>query len=412
MNHTASQTRKASETAHVTRRQIFLRDSLFFLVLTLITAALAGVTLFLFRSFEAHREELAVRWAGRGQTAMQQGKPEQAVKALRVALSYAPDERSYQLLLAQALADAGRTEEATNYFLTLRDSQPGDGFINLELARLARKKNDSREAIGYYRAAIFGDWRGDGAIRRRDVRLELADYLTQLKDYAAARAEMLIAAGNAPDDPKLNTLFGDKLEATGDAVDALHFYKKALADDPHNETALRKAGELAYSLGDYASARGLLLRALNEEKPGTNAADAQEMSAMARNAERMLELSLSRELPAHDRAGHLAIASKIALARLNSCSEAQSQQKSQQSGNASALQNILDLKARWKAMGSAASQREQRESAAAQDSMAQLIFDTENQTAQICGTPTGDDALLLTLSRSQPTRPQQNGAPE
>ena len=90
MNHTASQTSVADENAHITKRQLFLRDSLFFLVLTLITAALAGVTLFLFRSFEMHREELAVRWAGRGQTAMQQGHPEQAVKALRVALSYEP----------------------------------------------------------------------------------------------------------------------------------------------------------------------------------------------------------------------------------------------------------------------------------------------------------------------------------
>lgn len=408
MNHIASQTGEADLT-RVTKRQLVLRDSLFFVVLSLIAAALAGVTLFLFRSFESHREELAVRWAGRGQTAMQQGHPEQAVKALRVALSYEPDERSYQLLLAEALADSGSTEEATNYFMTLRDSQPGDGFINLELARLARKKNNPQEAIGFYRAAIFGDWRGDGAVRRREVRLELADYLTQRKEFAAARAELLIAAGNAGEDPNLNLLFGGKLEATGDAVDALAFYKKALAGDPHNEAALRKAGELAYSLGDYASARGLLLRALNEEKPGTNAAAAQEMSSTAHNAERMLELSLSRELPANDRAGHLAIASKIALARLNSCLAAQSQQKSPQSGNPSALQ---DLKTQWKAMGGAATRRELRENAAAQDNMAQLIFDTEIQTAQICGAPTGDDALLLTLSRSQARRPQQNGAPE
>jgi hypothetical protein len=30
----------------------------------------------------------------------------------------------------------------------------------------------------------------------------------------------------------------------------------------------------------------------------------------------------------------------------------------------------------------------------------QLVFDTEVQTNQICGAPSGDDALLLLLARS------------
>lgn len=121
----------------VARRRLILRDSLTFLSLTLFTLALFTVTLFLFRSFAAHRIDLGQRWSDRGRTALAKGQSEQAIAALRTALSYSPGERSYELLLAQALAAAGHTEEAYNYFSGLWDSAPGDGFINLQLARLA-----------------------------------------------------------------------------------------------------------------------------------------------------------------------------------------------------------------------------------------------------------------------------------
>ena len=101
------------------KRRLILRDALTFLSLALITAVLFAVTLFLFRTFAAHRHELAQRWAARGQAALVSGHPDQAMVALRAALSHAPGERSYELLLAQALADAGHTEEAYNYFLGL-----------------------------------------------------------------------------------------------------------------------------------------------------------------------------------------------------------------------------------------------------------------------------------------------------
>jgi tetratricopeptide (TPR) repeat protein len=395
-----AQMEQGGEAAGFTKRQLFLRDSLFFLVLSVITAVLAGVTFFLFRSFEAHREELAVRWSTRGQQAIQQGRPDQAVKALRVALSYAPDNRSYQLLLAQALADSAQIDEATDYFLTLRDTQPGDGFINLELARLARRQNHSRQAIDYYRASIFGDWRGDGAIRRRQVRLELADYLTEQKDPEAARAELLIAQGNAPDNAAFNLLFGDKLEATGDTVDALAAYRKAILDNPHDQAALVKAGTLAYSLGDYTTAHRLLARAL-EAKQDTNGSDVENIRAMAQNAERLIDLSLSRELPAHDRAAHLLVASKIAQARLNQCAQAQN-----------GTLSLPALKARWRSISGMLQQKPLEENAEAQDNIALLVFDTEQETAKTCGAPTGDDALLLTLAQSQSKTSQQNGAPE
>ena len=149
-------------------------------------------------------QPIARSWPNAGRlvdrAAIASGHPDQAIVALRTALSYAPGERSYELLLAQALGDAGHTEEAYNYFLGLWETQPGDGFINLRLARLAAKKNDMQAAINYYRAAIYGTWEGDGIVRRREVRLELSRYLIAHHDLSSARTELLIAGGNAPDD--------------------------------------------------------------------------------------------------------------------------------------------------------------------------------------------------------------------
>ena len=139
--------------AVIIKRRLILRDSLAFLSLTAVTIALFAVTLFLFRSFAAHRTELGKRWSDRGRAALRQNQPEQAIDSLRTALSYSPGERAYELLLAEALADAGHTEEAYNYFSGLWDAEPGSGFINLQLARLAAEKKEQAAAINFYRAS-------------------------------------------------------------------------------------------------------------------------------------------------------------------------------------------------------------------------------------------------------------------
>ena len=246
---------------------MILHDVLAFLALLAVSMALFGVTLFLFRSFETHRADLAREWSARGRAMLSQHRPDEAVSALRVALSYAPDDRADQLLLAQSLADANHTEEATNYFLTLWDARPGDGFINLELARLARRKGDAAEANDYYRAAIYGSWEGDGTVRRRQTRFELAEYLIEQRQNAEARNILYTLAGNFPSDMGLNMGVASLMARAGYPADALTFYEKAATADPHAREPLALAGKTAYELGDYARAERLLARAL-DEKPG------------------------------------------------------------------------------------------------------------------------------------------------
>ena len=263
-----------TDTESSTKRGLVLRDALTFLSLTLITAVLFAITLFLFRTFTSHREELAERWSSRGRAAMSSGQPEQAIVALRTALSYAPGNRSYELLLAQALGDAGHAEEAYNYFLGLWETQPGDGFINLRLARLAAAKKDTQAAINYYRASIFGSWEGDGTERRRDVRLELSRYLLAHNNLSGARAELLITGGNAPDDVGLAMTIAPLLEQAGAPNDALNYYRKVLARDPNNHTALEAAGRLEYGFGHFEEAYHLLEQSVRQYATANSSAAA------------------------------------------------------------------------------------------------------------------------------------------
>jgi len=243
-------------------RPHLLRQGLVFLTLTLITIALFAVTLLLFRSFNARRASLARQFTAQGLAALATNRPADAVLALRTALEYAPDERADQLLLAQALGEAGRTEESTQYFLTLWDITPGDGFINLELGRLARSSNHMDDAIQYYRASIYGSWQSNAVDRRRAVRMELLHYLEDQHDYTTARAELLIAASNAAHTPAAEIEMAVEFTRIGDPSAALTWYGKAISDDPRDPLALDGAGQTAAQLGDAPSAMDYLQRAL------------------------------------------------------------------------------------------------------------------------------------------------------
>jgi tetratricopeptide (TPR) repeat protein len=378
--------------AVATKRGLILHDGLAFVSLIAISVILFVVTLGLFRSFEDHRADLAVRWGERGKAALAQGHPNDAVTALRTALSYAPDERADQMLLAQALAEAGHTEEATNYFLNLWDARPGDGFINLQLARLARKKGSNKEATDYYRASIFGSWEGDGVVRRRDVRLELVDFLIQQKELPQARNELFTIAGNAPGDPGLNLLLAKKFREAQDPSDALSFDQKALTADPHNERALDDAGRLAYGLGRYPLAERLIRKAL-EEKP--DAPDAQQLSALLADATGMEDLTLSPDQPAQQRVDHILAAAAIAQSRLKACSVEP------------VPVALSELAAQWTGVragipgGPRGVRKMLLEDETAEDTWTGLIYQTEQTTALLCGVPKGKDALLLKLADAE-----------
>ena len=375
------------------KRKLIVHDALAISVLSAITVLLFVVTLLLFRSFESHRDELAKRWSGRGALALSEGRPVEAIGALRTALTYSPGNRVYQLLLAEALANAGHTEESYNYFLGLWTTQPGDGQINLWLARLDAKRGDRAAAIKYYRASIYGTWEGDGVARRRDVRLELAQYLLDQKQYNAARTELLIAAGNNPSDPAFEMKLAGMLAQAGDPGNALAYFEKVIAAQPGNADALMAAGRLKYTRGMFLDARRLLDRADREYDEKKGSTEPQDLATLLASSNRGVELEPSKRLTERDRVARILLARTIARKRFESCSL-----QVAQSGKSPASLQVLS--SAWTGDLASAGRQALLHDPDKADATLKLIYDTEVQTSQVCGAPTGDDALLLLLAQS------------
>jgi Tfp pilus assembly protein PilF len=377
----------------VAKRRMILRDATSILIVILSTIALFGVTLFLFRSFSAHRAALAQRWSERGRRALAANKPDEAITALRTALSYAPGTRDYELLLATALGRAGHNDESYTYFLGLWDATPGDGNVNLALARLAAQTGVPAEAISRYRAAIFGTWQGDGVQRRAEVRAELARYLIAQHDLESARGELLIAGGNTPDGYERDVTLAQLFEQAQDPKDAELYYQKAIALRPDAADVLEAAGRIADQMNDYAATERLLRRAA-AERASQHSPEAAADNELAGQARRLLELRPASNLAPRERVARIQAIWSAAKRRLSACT-ARLANGTTAPPQASTVQEIV---ARWARPDANAKAAALLRDPARQEAALQLAYDTETRLQPLCGPATGDDALILRLA--------------
>jgi tetratricopeptide (TPR) repeat protein len=373
----------------LTKRRLILQDALSLLTLFLITAVIFTLTWLLHRSFEDHREELGRRWKTRGEQALHTGRPQDAIEALRSSLAYVPN-RGTEIELATALADAGRTTEAEAYFGTLWDSAPGDGTINLQLARLAARQGDEATAELHYQAALDGTWQGNGYDRRREVRLELADYLISRHKYDQARSQLLIAEGNAPDNPGIKVQIAGLMEKANDLENALGIYRSLAARRSPPVAALAGAGRTAFELGMYRAAADYLSRAL--QNAGTAALPESELAAdraMFSTADRIQLLFPADDLPPRLRAQRILTLRNTAHARLTACT-----------ANPATAAQLADITGRWNQLPARLTASGLEQEPDLEQTIFQLVCDTENLTASSCGAPTGDDAMILRMAKN------------
>jgi tetratricopeptide (TPR) repeat protein len=302
------------------RHRLIVRDTIALSTLLALAIALSFVTYLLFHSFSAHRQTLERRWRLRGEAALANHQPLQAVDSLRSALAYAPDDRGLQIELATALAAAGQTQEAVVYFNTLHEAEPGNGMINLQLARLAAAQDNVSLAVSSYEAALDGTWNGDGVVRRRQTRLELSRYLIAQHRFDEARNQLLITAGNAADNHGLQLTVAALLEQAEGSADALELYRKAAAFRETRTQALVGAGRTAAVLNRYLLARNLLSQAVLQ--PDYNRLAEDERTAvhgLLDQATAILALYPGDNLSLHVQAVRVAHAAQLAQARLSGC---------------------------------------------------------------------------------------------
>lgn len=386
------------------KRKLVFKDSLALLTLSLITLALFTATLFLFRSFSELRSRLARRWLARGEVALHAGHFASAVEDLRSALAYSPGQRSIEVELAEALAGAGRTQEATSYFNTLWEAEPGNGVINLQLARLAVAQQDQSSALEHYHASIYGTWEGDGAIRRREVRLELINYLIATHRLDQARSELLIAYGNAPDDLAIKLQIAALMEKAADPTDALRIYKTILQHGPPNLEALEGAGRAAFALGNYVQARDYIEKALAHPAGASESAQSrQDLRDLLDQAIATLLLYPSPALSTRAQAERVLHDRSLVFDRLQECgvplpgSPAATAPSQPQRTVDPSLGAVL---AQWQALpgSSKLTVPTLQKDADLRSSVQGLVYATELAADKPCGPPTPEDTLLHNIA--------------
>ena len=245
-----------------TEREAFVHREVFQLVI-LILIATAGF--FLTRVFAANNRAMSLRdaaeWYKRGQQALESGRIDVAVEDFRRAAVRNRTENAYVLALARALARSHDEEAARRVLVTLREADPEDAGINLELARLAAHRADVPEAVRFYHNALYAPWPPERSDARRDVRFELIQFLLAHDQPSRAAAELLAVAADLPDEPAAHIHVAQLFFQAGDYHRSLDHFQRALRLAPDDGVALAGAGESAFRLGEYAVARSYLIRA-------------------------------------------------------------------------------------------------------------------------------------------------------
>lgn len=362
-------------------------------LIALTVAAVVGTT-FLNRAYERMQGATAQTWYRRGEEALRSGKPDDAVTDLQTALVHDRDNSQYVLELAKALAATGKTAQAKAYFLGLWQNAPGDGEINLQLANIAVRENSVAEAERYFHGAIFGSWDQDPVQRRREVRLQLVEYLLAQGRKQNADAELIGLASELPNDPALQTHVGRMLLEAGDEQRALQEFEAAVRLAPTNETALAAAGKAAFDLGDFPRARGYLERALRL----TTGDDASRQLLLT--TIQVQEVNpFDRQLRYAERASRVLRAFDITGRRLESCAGQNNIDLGETVAEPGPLESEYQA---WSGLKPQVTIRQLRANPDLMDTAANLALDIERVTATQCGPPTsGEDAALLVLARNR-----------
>jgi tetratricopeptide (TPR) repeat protein len=364
------------------------RPAMVFAILSIIAiVGFAGVSRLVSRYGE-QQKALARRLYGKGIEDQKGGRADRAIEDFRSALGYDRTNFQYQLSLARALRDTGRTDEAESYLINLWERTPQDGFVNLALGRLAARQGSVDKAIQYYHNAAYGVWPSNAEVNRRNAQFELVDFLLRRGARDQAEAELIALAAGLPPEPTLRIRVAQMFEQLGKYERALPYYETALQLDRNSTVALEGAGTAAFQLGRYRVAEGYLRRAVAADPQNASSKNLLEISTL------LLQMDpFVRHLPARERTRRLISAFELAKQRLDACASANGNQLAPDSPLASLRSDWAQMRGKLSHLTSA----EGETSDAAMD----LISQIEQETQKECGPPTTSDRALLLLAASR-----------
>jgi tetratricopeptide (TPR) repeat protein len=368
------------------REVILLLCVVFLLLLFLFTA-------FVSRMYHKKIHTLADEWFAAGEERFQAGDAGAALTDYQNAMVYSPNNTKFQFHLAEALAAAGRRDQARPYLLVLLSESPGSGQVNLQLARIAVANNSRPDALRYYQGAIYGEWPGDAIAMRWEIRRELCQYLIAKGDINEATPAVIdLAENTAESDPARLKIVGQLLLETQLWARAQQVYRSLLTLDRYDEEALAGAGRAAFELGEFSAALEDFNRLSAERLEQPDIAPAHEM------AHRVLAMSpYLAGLSPQVRAQRAANALSVAQTRADNCAR-QTGTSLEETPPRTELQIAYSTS---QTMGASWGLRDLGKFPDRLESAMQTTFEIENAAAKACGEPQGDNRALWLLGRSR-----------
>jgi tetratricopeptide (TPR) repeat protein len=336
-----------------------------------------------------------------GLEAVQSGQYDDAIDAFRAALTCDPTNSQYQLSLARALRDSNdprRLEEAESYLFALWQRTPQDAAVNLALARVAAHRASIEDATRYYHNAMYGVWNSDPDINRNRARVELIQFLLKMGAPAQADSELIALSTGLPPDPAEQLQAARLFEQAQDYSGALARYEDVIRIAPLNTEALAGAGETAYRSGNYALAQHFLRGAVQANPEDANSRQ------LLTSSETVLKANPFRtHLSDAERNRRIAAAYAQAEQRLTNCA-AQSRIDLKPSGPTAAnypASPLPKLQTRWLATKPDLDRLRSPAETDLPDTIMDVVFQIEQQTASICGPPQDLDEALLLISKKR-----------
>jgi tetratricopeptide (TPR) repeat protein len=383
--------------------------------------SIISILAFLFVNRLVHRfgeqeKALARRMYAQGQLQQASGHSNQAIEDYRVALSYDRENFPYQLSLARALRDSGKTSEAKTYLLNLWGRTPDDGAVNLALARLAARQGQVEDAIHYYHNAAYGRWDSDADAKRRNAQYELIDFLLNQNANAQAQAELLNLSATMPADDGNRLRVAMLFARAQDYEHALGEYQRILLRHRDDPSALAGAGEAAFHLGRYRTANDYLGAALKMSANGLaeNNPEYEQLRQLHDISNMILQSDpYDRRLATAERNRRIRQAFNVAGGRLDSCALSQGITLDQPPSTDPSTTSVPtvpggnpptdlpSLKKQWTDLKTKLDRARASEESDLFDSAMDVVFQIEQQTQKQCGQGNDSDQALLLLAQNR-----------
>jgi tetratricopeptide (TPR) repeat protein len=366
------------------------------LVLTLAAIAAFGAVSHLVARYNANQQSRGHKLYELGLADLHAGNPDAAIEAFRAALTCDHSNSQYQLNLGRALRDTGRLDEAESYLQSLWQRSPDDGTINLALARVAARRGSIEDSVHYYHNAMYGSWKSDPDVNRRNSRVELIQFLLLRNARAQAESELVALTAFLPADPALHLQAAQLLAQAQDYSDSLREYEKVLTLDRESSVAMAGAGDVAYRAGMYRTAQHYLEDAINANPQDAGSRDLLASSTLVLETDPFV-----RRISDAERNRRIDTAFAAAGKRLEACAQQKGMNLPAADADAANLPPLASLQSSWLATKRDLPRLSRAGETDLPDTIMDLVFQIEQQTATDCGEPQGVDGALLLISRDR-----------